>query len=485
MNNKFKLDGRMFINGERVQAFSNEEIDVIDPSTGEKVATTPAGDAPDVDAAVQNSLHAYKNEWRKVKPLDRANILFNIAKKVDENREELAYIESLDVGKPYRQALQDVDSTIGYFQFYAGLADKVFGTSIPLGVGTVDYTVREPIGVSAQIVPWNYPLQLSSRGFAPALAAGNVVVAKVAEDASLSILRLAEIAYEAGLPKGVLNIVTGYGAVAGNALSEHPDIHHLTFTGSLPTGVQVMKTAANQVTPVNLELGGKSPIIIFDDADIDSVVNTAASVITQNAGQTCSAASRIIVDRRVQDEVVSRIAEKMGAVQLGRGLDNPDMGPVVSERQMNGILKAIEKGEESKAQVVVGGKRSEQAGLENGYFIEPTLFNNMKAGSFIEQEEIFGPVLGVMPFDDPEEALEMANGTKYGLVASVWGNNLKLIHHFTNEIEAGQVFVNGYGAGGGVALPFGGYKKSGFGREKGVEALQNYTTVKNIWINYL
>ncbi|WP_303968830.1 aldehyde dehydrogenase family protein [Sporosarcina ureae] len=484
MDAQYRLDGRMFINGERVDAISRKEIDVYDPSTGQVMSTIAAGDTGDVNHAVSTSQKAYEADWKRFTPSERANILFSVADRIGQYKEELAYIESLDVGKPHKQALADVDAAIGYFRFYAGIADKIFGTSIPLGEGIADYTIREPIGISAQIIPWNYPLQLSSRGFAPALAAGNAVVAKVAEDASLSILRLAEIAHEAGLPKGVLNVITGYGSVAGQALSDHPDIHHLTFTGSLNTGIQVMKTAANHITPVNLELGGKSPIIIFGDADIDKVVETASNVIIQNAGQTCSAASRIIVNNKVHAEVVEKIAEKMSKVKLGRGLDNPDMGPVVSERQMNSILQAISNGRESNANVVLGGNRSKQQGLENGYFIQPTLFDNVKVGSFIEQEEIFGPVLSVMPFDTADEALAIANGTEYGLVASVFSNDLKLVHHMTNQIQAGQVFVNGYGAGGGVAIPFGGYKKSGFGREKGLEAIQNYTTVKNVWIDY-
>lgn len=478
------IDGRMLIDGERVDAASGDVLTTPDPATGEVLAEVAAGGAADVDAAVSAARACFVREWSAVTPLGRASILFELAGLLRRQRDELADLESRDVGKPRREALADVDGAAAYFSYYAGIADKVLGDSIPLGPGRLDYTVREPIGVSAQIVPWNYPLQMAARGVAPALACGNTVVVKPAVEAGLSIARLAELAVEAGLPRGAWNVVTGNGPDAGAALAGHPEVGHVTFTGSVPTGVSVMEAAARNVVPVTLELGGKSPMVVFADADLEQAVGTTAAVITQNAGQTCSAASRVLVDERVHDRVVELLARRLADVDLGRGVDDPGMGPVVSERQLHRVLGAIDEARGRGTELVVGGRRGDREDLRGGFFVEPTLFDSVDPASPLGQQEVFGPVLGVTTFSDVDEAVALANGTPYGLVCGVWTKDLATAHRVAAAVQSGQVFVNGYGAGGGVALPFGGVKKSGFGREKGLEALHNYTAVKNVLVYF-
>jgi len=359
----------------------------------------------------------------------------------------------------------------------------VFGSSIPLGKGFVDFTLREPIGVSAQIVPWNYPLRLASRGIAPALACGNAVVAKPAAEAGLSIIRLAELATEAGLPAGVFNVVTG-GRETGAALSNHPGINHVTFTGSVPTGIAIMKAAAENVVPVTLELGGKSPNIIFADADFERAATAAASTLMQNSAQTCTAPTRLLLEHDAHDRFVELLASRIRKIRLGRGLDNPDMGPVVSERQMRRVLGYIEAGGKDGATAVTGGGRSQHAELARGFFIEPTLLDHVERGSVLEQEEIFGPVLTATTFDSVEEAIAIANGTPYGLVTGVWTADIKKALTVATAVRSGQIRINSYSVEGSIGLPFGGYKRSGFGREQGVEALANYTQIKNVMISF-
>jgi len=330
----------------------------------------------------------------------------------------------------------------------------------------VDFTLREPLGVSAQIVPWNYPLRLASRGIAPALACGNTVVAKPAAEAGLSIVRLAELAGEAGCPLGVFNVVTG-GRDTGAAIAAHPGINHITFTGSVPTGIAIMKAAADNVVPVTLELGGKSPNIIFADADLERAAASSATTLMQNSAQTCTAPTRLLLERSAHDRFVDLLAQRIRTIKMGRGLDNPDMGPVVSERQMNRVLG-----------------RSTSRELANGYFIEPTLLDHVARGSVLEQEEIFGPVLTVTTFESVDEAIAIANGTPYGLVTGIWTRDLTKALMAATAIKSGQVRINAYSVEGSIGLPFGGYKRSGFGREQGVEALANYTQIKNVMINF-
>ena len=477
------VDGRMFINGERAWARSGASFDAIDPATAQAFATVAQGDKGDVDRAVAAARAAFEGGWAGLPPVRRVRILNRLASLLRARSRELAELESLDVGKPLRQAEDDVAAAAGYFEFFAGVADKVFGLSIPLGTGFVDFTLREPLGISAQIVPWNYPLRLASRGIAPALACGNAVVAKPAADAGLTVMVLAELATEAGLPSGVFNVVTG-GRETGAALASHPGINHITFTGSVPTGIAIMKAAADNVVPVTLELGGKSPNIVFADADLERAAASAATTLMQNSAQTCTAPTRLLLEDSAHDRFVELLARRIATIRLGRGLDNPDMGPVVSERQMQRVLGYIAAGTKDGATALTGGRRSANAGLARGYFIEPTLLDRVTPGTVLEQEEIFGPVLTVTSFGSVDEAIAIANGTPYGLVTGIWTRDLGKALTLATAIKSGQVRVNAYSVEGSIGLPFGGYKRSGFGREQGVEGLANYTQVKNVMINF-
>jgi aldehyde dehydrogenase (NAD+) len=477
------VDGRMFINGERAWARAGATLDAIDPATAEAFAVVASGDKADVDAAVASGRVAFAGGWAGLAPVRRVRILNRIAGLLRERSREFAELESLDVGKPLRQAEDDVAAAAGYFEFFAGVADKVFGSSIPLGSGFVDFTLREPLGVSAQIVPWNYPLRLASRGIAPALACGNAVVAKPAAEAGLSVVRLAELAVEAGLPPGVFNVVTG-GRETGAALASHPGINHITFTGSVPTGIAIMKAAADNVVPVTLELGGKSANIVFADADLERAAGSAATTLMQNSAQTCTAPTRLLLEESAHDRFVELLASRIGKIRLGRGLDNPDMGPVVSDRQMQRVLGYLAAGASDGATAVTGGRRSDAPHLARGFFIEPTLLDGVARGTALEQEEIFGPVLTVTTFGSLEEAIGIANGTPYGLVTGVWTKDLSKALTVATAVKSGQVRVNSYSVEGSIGLPFGGFKRSGFGREQGVEALANYTQIKNVMINY-
>jgi aldehyde dehydrogenase (NAD+) len=477
------IDGRMYLYGQRIWASSGSTFDAIDPATGQVFTAIALADRSDVDAAVTAARRAVEAGWGGLPPVRRVRILNRVAALLRERRAEFAQLESLDVGKPLRQAEDDVAAAAGYFEFFAGVADKVFGSSIPLGTGFLDFTLREPLGVSAQIVPWNYPLRLASRGIAPALACGNAVVAKPAAEAGLSILRLAELATEAGLPPGVFNVVTG-GRETGAALAAHAGINHITFTGSVPTGIAIMKAAADNVVPVTLELGGKSANIVFADADLERAAASAATTLMQNSAQTCTAPTRLLLETSAHDRFVDLLAQRIRSIRLGRGLDNPDMGPVVSERQMQRVLGFLEGGVKDGATAVTGGGRSRAPELANGYFIEPTLLDRVPRGSKLEQEEIFGPVLTVTGFDAVDDAIAIANGTPYGLVTGIWTKDLSKALTVATAVKSGQVRVNAYSVEGSIGLPFGGYKRSGFGREQGVEALANYTQIKNVMINF-
>ena len=477
------IDGRMYIAGERSWASAGATFEAVDPATAEPFTAVALGDGTDVDAGVTAARAAIDAGWSGLPPVRRVQMLNQLARLLREHRDELAQLESLDVGKPLRQAEDDVAAAAGYFEYFAGVSDKVFGSSIPLGKGFVDFTLREPVGVSVQIVPWNYPLRLASRGIAPALACGNTVVAKPAAEAGLSIVRLAELAVEAGIPAGVFNVVTG-GRETGAALVAHPGINHVTFTGSVPTGIAIMKAAADHVVPVTLELGGKSPNIVFADADLERAAASAATTLMQNAAQTCTAPTRLLLERTAHDQFVDLLARRIRSIRLGRGLDDPDMGPVVSERQLQRVLGYIESGARDGARAVTGGQRSSAPGLARGYFVEPTLLDQIKPGSVLEQEEIFGPVLTVTDFASAEEAVAIANGTPYGLVTGIWTRDLSRALTLATAIKSGQVRVNAYSVEGSIGLPFGGYKRSGFGREQGVEALANYTQIKNVMINF-
>ena len=476
---------RLIINGERVDGSDGKTFDVFDPSSGERLATVAKATRADVDRAVQAARAALEAKtWGGLAPAERGRIMLRIAQAIRERAEELATLESRDNGKPLRQARTDVQVAARYFEFFAGIADKIMGNTIPLGPGFLDYTVREPIGVSAQIVPWNYPIQIGARGAAPALAAGCTIVLKPSSEAPMTAIRLGEIGLACGLPPGVFNVVPGTGSEAGTALAGHPDINQLTFTGSVEVGVQVAKLAADNVVPVVMELGGKSPNIVFADADLDLAASGAANAIFQNAGQTCSAGSRLLVERKAHDALVERLAARAKGMRVGPGVSDPDMGPIISSKQRETIENYVSVGRNEGATVAAGGKRPADPALSGGYYYEPTLLDAVSPDMRIAQEEIFGPVLAIIGFDDLEEAAAIANRSQYGLVAGIWTRDINKAMALASRIKAGQVYVNTYGAGGGVELPFGGYKKSGYGREKGLESLASYTQVKNVCIKF-
>lgn len=475
----------LIIGGERTMASDASTFEVHDPSSGEVLARVAKASRADVRRAVETARDAFESKaWGGMLPAERGRVLLRIAHAIRERAEELSVLESRDNGKPLRQARNDVQVAARYFEFFGGAADKIMGNTIPLGPGYLDFTVREPIGVSAQIVPWNYPIQIGARGVAPALTAGCTVVLKPSSEAPMTALRLGEIGMACGLPPGVLNVVPGTGSEAGVALASDPDINQLTFTGSVDVGVQVAKMAAQNVVPVVMELGGKSPNVVFADADLDLTIQGVANAIFQNAGQTCSAGSRLIVERRVHDEVVERLVAKTKAMRVGPGVSDPDMGPIISKRQLESIEGYVAVGKGEGAEVVAGGKRPADAALAGGFFFEPTLLDRVLPDMRVSKEEIFGPVLTITTFDDLEEAATLANRTEFGLVAGIWTTNINAALALAARIKSGQVYINTYGAGGGVELPFGGYKKSGYGREKGLESLVTYTQIKNVCIKF-
>ena len=476
---------QLIINGQRANASDGGTFDVFDPSSGEVLATVAKATAADVDRAVQAARAALESKaWGGAAPAERGRAMLRIAQMLRDHAEEVATLESRDNGKPLRQARTDVQVAARYFEFFAGIADKIMGNTIPIGPGYLDFTVREPIGVSAQIVPWNYPIQIGARGIAPALAAGCTVVLKPSSEAPMTALKLGEFALACGVPPGVVNIVPGTGSEAGTALASHPDINQLTFTGSVDVGVSVATMAAKNVVPVVMELGGKSPNIVFADADLDLTVQGVATAIFQNAGQTCSAGSRLLVEKKAHDALVSRLAERAKSMRVGPGVSDPDMGPIISKRQLETIEGYVTIGKNEGARVAAGGARPADASLGRGFYFQPTLLDDVASGMRVAQEEIFGPVLAIITFEDLEEAVAIANRSQYGLVAGVWTRDINKAMAVSSRIKSGQVFINTYGAGGGVEMPFGGYKKSGYGREKGLESLASYTQVKNVCVKF-
>lgn len=474
----------MYIDGAWTNSSNGATINVRNPSSGEIIAAIPRGTEADVDKAVHAAKVAFKSEaWRSYQAFERGEILFDMAEKIKQNRDELAKLESTDVGKPLSQAYADVDAAVRYFRFYGGAADKVMGDTIPIQDGLLDYVVREPVGVTAHIIPWNYPLQIISRSVAAAIATGNTVVVKSAEDTPMTAMKLAEFFDELDLPSGVFNHVTGYGYEAGAALSSHPSINHVTFTGSVGTGIAVGQAAMANVVPATLELGGKSPNIVFADCDAAEAADSIVRSIIQNAGQTCSAGSRLLIEASFKETFIKMVLERFKKLTIGAGEQDKDIGPILNQKQYDHIMNMIKLAKD-EATILAGGKSITVAGYEDGLYIEPTIIDGVDKDSRLAQEEIFGPVLTLFTFEDTEEALELANSTDYGLVTGIWTKDIDRAHYLASRIDSGQVFINNYGAGGGIQMPFGGYKKSGFGREKGWIALYNYTVIKNVAIKY-
>lgn len=450
----------------------------IDPSTGRELGQVARAGDDEVDRAV-SAAAAAQRDWATTSPEQRSRLLVAVAGLIRRERDDLAWLESEDTGKPLAQAYADVDVCARYFEFYGHTIESFYGNTIPLGPDMHAYTRHEPYGVTGHIVAWNYPLQLVGRAAATALATGNCAVAKPADETPRSTVRLAELIAEAGFPAGAFNVVTGLGGEAGNALAHHPGVAHLGFVGSTATGSLIAHAAADRVIPTVLELGGKSANVVFADADIDAAIPSLVRSIIQNAGQTCSAGSRLLVQREVHAEVVDKIVAAFGKLAIGRGTADPDLGPLVSAKQLErvtGFLDRLEQGE-----VITGGSATVMEGeLAGGAFFSPTLVDGVQAEQEIAREEVFGPVVVAAQFGDDDEAIALANGTDYGLVSAVWTQNVSRAHRMAAAIEAGQVFINTYGAGGGVELPFGGFKKSGYGREKSIEALAEYTQTKTV-----
>ncbi len=463
-----------FINGKWIQPHRGKFIELTNPSSGKILCKISRGSSEDIDHAVKA---AQNSDWVHSTALERGRVLLKMSQMVLNEVELLAELEANDVGKPLTQARGDAIALARYLEFYGGASDKIHGETIPYLKGYTVYTLREPHGVTGHIVPWNYPMQIIGRSIGAALAMGNTTVLKPAEEACLSALAFADIASRAGLPEGALNVVPGLGSEAGASLACHPGINHISFTGSEVVGKKIQAAAAKNVVPVTLELGGKSPQIVFEDADLEAALPFLVNSGIQNAGQTCSAASRILIQKSVFNKVKDMMGEKYRALRVGPAIDDLDLGPLISKRQKEIVLNFLELGKGLK--IVAKGSISRNA-PETGFYIQPTLFEDVPYDHKLAQEEIFGPVQVLIPFDTEDEAIHIANSTSFGLVASVWTNNGARQMRMAKELKCGQVFINNYGAGGGVELPFGGVGRSGHGREKGFEALYGFSTLKTI-----
>ncbi|MGJ5181186.1 aldehyde dehydrogenase family protein [Bradyrhizobium oligotrophicum] len=485
MNANVKLPAAkgVFIDNNWQPAQSGRTIAMLAPATGQVIASIAAGDAPDIDLAVAAARRALDGPWGRLAAVERGRLLSKLGRLVEDHAEELAKLEAADTGKPMKQAKADVVAVARYFEYYGGAADKVHGDTIPFLDGFFVTTVYEPLGVTGHIIPWNYPGQMFGRTVAPALAMGNATVIKPAEEACLVPLRLAELAAEAGFPAGAINVVPGLGEEAGAALSAHDGIDFLSFTGSPEVGTLVQTAAARNHIGCTLELGGKSPQIVFADADLDAALTSVAAAIVQNAGQTCSAGSRVLVERTIWDRFLAELTLRFERITAGTPEMDLDLGPVISAVQKKRIENMLARAESGGAKRVASGKIA--AGVPSeGFYVAPALYQHVARDSELAREEVFGPVLAAMPFDDEADAIRLANDTEFGLVAGVWSGDGSRAMRVARKVRVGQMFVNGYGAGGGIELPFGGMKKSGHGREKGFEALYELAAMKTLIVKH-
>jgi aldehyde dehydrogenase (NAD+) len=477
------IEGKVLIDGNWQDPESGETLPVMDPSDGSEFGRIASGSAADIDRAVQAAQNAMDGEWGKTIPVERGRLLQKLSSLILENETELTEMEARDVGKPLTQARVDVRACARYFEFYGGAADKVHGETIPYLEGYTVLTLREPHGVTGHIIPWNYPLQIIGRTIGGALTMGNACVLKPGEEASQTALMIGELSRQAGFPPGVFNIVPGLGEVAGNALIHHSGVNHLSFTGSTEVGALVQQAAAKNAIPVTLELGGKSPQVVFADADLEKALPFLVNASIQNCGQTCSAASRVLVESSIYEELTSLLENKFKELRVGPAFRDLNCGPLISPEQKKRLEKFLAQARADGLNISAEGKIMEDA-PSGGNYVKPMLIRDVPPDHAVAQEELFGPVLAVMPFEDEDEAVKLANGTPFGLVSGVWTRDGARQFRMAKRIKSGQVFINNYGAGGGVELPFGGVKLSGHGREKGFEALYGFSVTKTIAIHH-
>ncbi len=479
------MPNQLFINGQFVDARSGETFATINPATEEKIADVASAGAEDIDLAVQAARSQLQpgSEWQKMKPRDRAKIMWRLADILTARADEIGHIETIDNGKPiFESQFVDTPAAAECLYYFAGWSGKVTGETIPVTDGAFTYTLREPVGVVGAITPWNFPLMMAVWKIAPALACGNTIISKPASNTSLSLLKFAEYAREAGLPPGVLNVVPGRGSVVGNAIVDHPGIDAIAFTGSTEVGKQLMARASKTLKKVSLELGGKSPNIVFADADLDAAAKGALNAIFYGKGEVCAAGSRLLVEEAAHEELMGKVIERANKMVAGDPLHpKTRLGAIVSKEQMESVLSYIEAGKSEGAKLVAGGERVD-IGTGKGYFIKPTIFDDVEVEHRISREEIFGPVLATLRFKDADDAVAKGNATVYGLAAAVWTRDVSKAHRVARAIKAGTVWVNTYNLYD-PALPFGGFKESGFGRDQGRDALEKYTQTKSVWVN--
>lgn len=471
-----------FIDGTTANPRAGNYFESVDPSSAQPIGEFARGDEADVDDAVSSAERGFAS-WRALAPAERGRVLHRVGEIVRSREMELASLETIDSGKPLSVARREIATTARYFEYFAGVADKILGEVIPVDQRHFLYTLREPYGVTAHILPWNAPMQVAARGAAPALAAGNAVVIKPAEQTCLTALELARIAAEAGMPAGVLNVVTGLGSEAGAALVRHRSVRKISFTGSVMTGRRVLHEAADRIAPASVELGGKSPVLVFEDADFEDAVRESVKAFVANTGQICVAGTRLLVQRSLAKRFTEALCEALRAITIGPGVDDPTIGPLISQTQLDRVRRYIEVGVGEGARLAFGGGRPLGERVQEGYFLEPTLFTDATSGMCIAREEIFGPVACVIAFDDEDEAVAMANDSDYGLAAYVFTDDIRRAHRLIPRLEAGQVQINAYQPIG-VEAPHGGYKESGTGREKGLESIHHYTQVKSVAIRH-